>query len=209
MNDTNLSTEEFIKIIDKTSFSTNLVDLDDAKKSMVKLNIFNQEESELFFDNLKKSTLYTLTRNIPEILPFLCWVIFSIPLPLSTVCILLIDLGTDMFPAISLAYEKPENDIMLRKPRNANTDRLVNGRLIFLAYGIIGFIQAAAGLFVYFVVMAEHGWLPSRLYGIRSQWDDPENNGLLDSFGQEWGYGQRKVLESTCQTAFFLAIVQV
>lgn len=54
MNDTNLSTEEFIKIIDKTSFSTNLVDLDDAKKSMVKLNIFNQEESELFFDNLKK-----------------------------------------------------------------------------------------------------------------------------------------------------------
>ena len=167
------------------------------------------EEGRLIFDNLKKSIVYTLTSNIPEILPFLCWVIFSIPLPLSTVCILLIDLGTDMFPAISLAYEKPENDIMLRKPRNANTDRLVNGRLIFLAYGIIGFIQAAAGLFVYFVVMAEHGWLPSRLYGIRSQWDDPENNGLLDSFGQEWGYGQRKVLESTCQTAFFLAIVQV
>ena len=91
------------------------------------------EEGRLIFDNLKKSIVYTLTSNIPEILPFLCWVIFSIPLPLSTVCILLIDLGTDMFPAISLAYEKAESDIMRRKPRNANTDRLVNGRLIFLA----------------------------------------------------------------------------
>ncbi len=166
------------------------------------------EEGRLIFDNLKKSIVYTLTSNIPEILPFLCWVIFSIPLPLSTVCILLIDLGTDMFPAISLAYEKAESDIMQRKPRNANTDRLVNGRLIFLAYGIIGFIQAAAGLFIYFVVMAEHGWLPSRLLYIRAEWDNPDINGLADSFGQEWSYGQRKTLESTSQTAFFLAIVQ-
>merc|ERR1712228_406782 len=57
------------------------------------------EEGRLIFDNLKKSIVYTLTSNIPEILPFLTWVIMGIPLPLSTIAILLIDLGTDMVPA--------------------------------------------------------------------------------------------------------------
>ena len=61
------------------------------------------EEGRLIFDNLKKSILYTLTSNITEILPFLTWVVLGIPLPLSTVAILLIYLGTDMLPAMSLA----------------------------------------------------------------------------------------------------------
>ena len=50
----------------------------------------------LIFDNLKKSIAYTLTSNIPEITPFLLFIIANIPLPLGTVTILCIDLGTDM-----------------------------------------------------------------------------------------------------------------
>ena len=50
----------------------------------------------LIFDNLKKSIAYTLTSNIPEISPFLMFIILDIPLPLGTVTILCIDLGTDM-----------------------------------------------------------------------------------------------------------------
>ena len=46
------------------------------------------------------------------------WVVFKIPLPLSTLAILAVDLLTDMVPAISLAYEKAESDIMNRMPRN-------------------------------------------------------------------------------------------
>lgn len=41
-------------------------------------------------------------------------------------------------PAISLAYEEAENDIMKRQPRNPKTDKLVNERLISIAYGQIG-----------------------------------------------------------------------
>ncbi len=41
-------------------------------------------------------------------------------------------------PAISLAYETAESDIMKRQPRNAKTDKLVNERLISMAYGQIG-----------------------------------------------------------------------
>lgn len=54
----------------------------------------------LIFDNLKKSIAYTLTSNIPEITPFLIFIIANIPLPLGTVTILCIDLGTDMVGGI-------------------------------------------------------------------------------------------------------------
>jgi len=83
----------------------------------------------LIFDNLKKSIAYTLTSNIPEISPFLIFITASIPLPLGTITILCIDLGTDMVPAISLAYENAESDIMERKPRDSKHDKLVNSRL--------------------------------------------------------------------------------
>merc|ERR1712112_96516 len=129
------------------------------------------EEGRLIFDNLKKSIAYTLTSNIPEISPFLAFILLDIPLPLGTVTILCIDLGTDMVPAISMAYEFAESDIMKRQPRNPFTDKLVNERLISMAYGQIGMIQASAGFFVYFVIMCENGFWPSKLLGLRRAWD--------------------------------------
>nr|WAP33893.1 sodium/potassium-transporting ATPase subunit alpha [Huso dauricus x Acipenser schrenckii] len=167
------------------------------------------EEGRLIFDNLKKSIAYTLTSNIPEITPFLIFIMANIPLPLGTVTILCIDLGTDMLPAISLAYEGAESDIMKRRPRNPKTDKLVNERLISMAYGQIGMIQALGGFFTYFVVLAENGFLPMRLLGIRTDWDDKRLNDLEDSYGQQWTFEQRKIVEFTCHTAFFVSVVVV
>jgi sodium/potassium-transporting ATPase subunit alpha len=167
------------------------------------------EEGRLIFDNLKKSIDYTLTSNIPEVAPFLLYILANIPLPLGTVTILCIDLGTDMVPAISLAYEKAECDIMRRPPRNSRTDKLVGATLISHAYGQIGMIQTAAGFITYFVIMAENGFLPRKLYGLRRHWESFSINDLEDSYGQEWTYRDRKVLEYTCHTAFFVAIVIV
>uniref|UniRef100_A0A673KZW6 Sodium/potassium-transporting ATPase subunit alpha-1 n=1 Tax=Sinocyclocheilus rhinocerous TaxID=307959 RepID=A0A673KZW6_9TELE len=126
-----------------------------------------------------------------------------------TVTILCIDLGTDMVPAISLAYEAAESDIMKRQPRYPKTEKLVNERLISIAYGQIGMIQALAGFFTYFVILAENGFLPSRLLGICVHWDDKHINDLEDSYGQQWTYEQRKIVEFTCHTAFFASIVVV
>merc|ERR1711962_219231 len=167
------------------------------------------EEGRLIFDNLKKSIAYTLTSNIPEISPFLLFILADVPLPLGTVTILCIDLGTDIVPAISMAYEQAESDIMKRQPRNPFTDKLVNERLISMAYGQIGMIQASAGFFVYFVIMCENGFWPKDLLGLRRHWDSSAINDLEDSYGQEWTYQDRKVLEYTCHTAFFVSIVVV
>ncbi|XP_007945980.1 sodium/potassium-transporting ATPase subunit alpha-4-like [Orycteropus afer afer] len=190
---------------DVSKQAADMILLDDNFASIVT----GVEEGRLIFDNLKKSIAYTLTSNIPEITPFLLFIVLGIPLPLGTITILCIDLGTDMVPAISLAYETAESDIMKRAPRNAKTDKLVNHRLISMAYGQIGMIQALAGFFTYFVVLAENGFKPLDLLGIRLNWEDQYLNDLEDSYGQQWTYEQRKVVEFTCHTAFFVSIVIV
>jgi len=190
---------------DVSKQAADMILLDDNFASIVT----GVEEGRLIFDNLKKSIAYTLTSNIPEISPFLLFILADVPLPLGTITILCIDLGTDLVPAISLAYEQPESDIMKRMPRDPQHDKLVNHRLIGIAYGQIGMIQACGGFFTYFVIMAENGFWPTRLLGIREEWDSKSINDLQDSYGQEWTYAQRKVLEYTCHTAFFVSIVIV
>jgi len=190
---------------DVSKQAADMILLDDNFASIVT----GVEEGRLIFDNLKKSIAYTLTSNIPEISPFLLFILADVPLPLGTVTILCIDLGTDMVPAISMAYEFAESDIMKRQPRNPFTDKLVNERLISMAYGQIGMIQASAGFFVYFVIMCENGFWPSTLLGLRREWDSQAVNDLEDSYGQEWTYADRKKLEYTCHTAFFVSIVIV
>merc|ERR1712141_985868 len=190
---------------DVSKQAADMILLDDNFASIVT----GVEEGRLIFDNLKKSIAYTLTSNIPEISPFLAFILCDIPLPLGTVTILCIDLGTDLLPAISLAYEQAESDIMKRNPRNKFTDKLVNERLISMAYGQIGMIQALAGCVCYFVILMQNGFLPSDLMGLRVPWDDKLNENLVDSYGQEWTYSQRKIVEYTCHTMFFTAIVIV
>merc|ERR1712172_428601 len=190
---------------DVSKQAADMILLDDNFASIVT----GVEEGRLIFDNLKKSIAYTLTSNIPEISPFLLFILADVPLPLGTVTILCIDLGTDMLPAISMAYEQAESDIMKRQPRNPFTDKLVNERLISMAYGQIGMIQMSAGFFVYFVILAENGFWPKKLFGLRKEWDSIAINDLEDSYGQEWTYKNRKSLEYTCHTAFFVSIVIV
>jgi sodium/potassium-transporting ATPase subunit alpha len=139
--------------------------LDDNFSSIVN----GVEEGRLIFDNLKKSIAYTLSSNIPEISPFIFFIVFQVPLPLSTVLILCIDLGTDMVPAISFAYENPELDIMDRVPRNAKLDHLVNTKLISFAYFQIGVIQASAGMYTYFLVLNDFGVRPGTVWGLALQ----------------------------------------
>ncbi|XP_010892776.1 sodium/potassium-transporting ATPase subunit alpha-1 [Esox lucius] len=188
---------------DVSKQAADMILLDDNFASIVT----GVEEGRLIFDNLKKSIAYTLTSKIPEMSPFLFLIVGSMPLALGVVGILCIDLGTDMIPAISLAYEKAENDIMKRQPRNSKTDKLVNQRLISMAYGQIGMMQAACGFFTYFVVMAENGFYPTGLLGVRLDWENKYMNDMEDSYGQQWTYESRKVLEFTCHTAFFVSIV--
>ncbi|KAK6027760.1 sodium/potassium-transporting ATPase subunit alpha-1 domain protein, partial [Ostertagia ostertagi] len=167
------------------------------------------EEGRLIFDNLKKSIAYTLTSNIPEIAPFMCYVLLGIPLPLSLVAILMIDLGTDLWPAISLAYEVflETDSRSQRPPRNPEYDRLVNIRLVLFSYLQVGVFQMYAGFVTYFAIMMAHGWKPFHLINQRELWDCETLNDLEDSYGQQWTYAARKGLEASCHSGYFFAVV--
>ena len=138
--------------------ASNMVLMDDNFATIVSA----VEEGRTIFDNIKKFIAYILTSNIPEILPFIAFVLLKIPLPLTVVLILAIDLGTDILPALGLGAEKPETDVMHKPPRSRR-ERLLTRNLLFMSYGIVGMIQAAAGFFSYFVVLYNGGW----------QWGEP------------------------------------
>uniref|UniRef100_A0A8P4GNW8 Sodium/potassium-transporting ATPase subunit alpha n=1 Tax=Dicentrarchus labrax TaxID=13489 RepID=A0A8P4GNW8_DICLA len=164
---------------DVSKQAADMILLDDNFASIVT----GVEEGRLIFDNLKKSIAYTLTSNIPEITPFLFFIIVNIPLPLGTITILLTD----------------------GKLKNIKSCKLISRSVCFS----LGMIQALGGFFSYFVILAENGFLPSFLVGIRLNWDDRAVNDLEDSYGQQWTYEQRKIVEFTCHTAFFVSIVVV
>ena len=174
------------------------------------------EEGRLIFDNLKKSIAYTLSSNIPEITPFLLFIVLRMPLALTTVLILCVDLGTDMIPAISLAYEKAEADIMQRRPRNAKTDKLVTSRLICFSYLQIGVMQALAGFFVFFIVLmseeAMHAqWVFGSEFGnsrLAYGYSGPIPMDMW--FGETFlSNAERSLALRRAQTAFLVSIVQV
>jgi len=135
------------------------------------------EEGRLIFDNLKKCITYVICVNIPELIPFLALIIFQIPLGLTTVIILFICLGTDIVPAIGMGYEKGEQDIMIRKPRNSKTDHLVTVNLITYSYVQLGIIETFAGFYAYFVAFYDYGFYPGFLFFLALDTDGTEPNG--------------------------------
>jgi len=115
------------------------------------------EEGRAVFENIRKFLTYILSSNIPELVPYLAFVLFRIPLPLTIIQILAVDLGTDMLPALALGAEKPDPGVMCRPPR-ARNERLLTWGLIARAYLFLGVLEAAAAMGVFFFVLGAAGW---------------------------------------------------
>jgi len=115
------------------------------------------EEGRAVFENIRNFTTYIFASNIPELIPYIGYILFGIPLPLTIMQILAVDLGTDMFPALALGAEKPSPDIMQRPPR-AKNEHLLTRRVLLRAYLYLGIFEAVAGMAAYFYVMHQGGW---------------------------------------------------
>jgi sodium/potassium-transporting ATPase subunit alpha len=133
--------------------SADMVLLDDNFASIVAAI----EEGRAVFSNIRNFLTYILTSNVPEIIPYLAFVIFRIPLPLTIIQILAVDLGTDMLPALGLGAEKPGPDIMKSPPRRRD-QRLLNRGLLARAYLFLGPMQAIAAMAAYTFVLHLGGW---------------------------------------------------
>ncbi|KAL4465995.1 hypothetical protein ABPG74_004232 [Tetrahymena malaccensis] len=146
---------------DVTKDAADMVLLDDDFASIVA----GVEEGRKIFDNLKKTFVYLLCSNVPEILPFLATIIWALPLPLTNIYMLSICVGTDLYPAIALAYEEAEIDIMTRKPRSKD-DHIVSLVLMTHSYGLMGIMSMAAGFIAYFTSLNYYGFPINELFGM-------------------------------------------
>lgn len=96
-------------------------------------------------------------------LPFIAFIVLQIPTPVTTVGVLYISIGTDLIPAIAMAYELGELDLMTRKPRS-RMDHMVTMTLMSQAYGFMGWIQFWAGMLCYYAVFNDFGFPPNSLF---------------------------------------------
>ncbi|MBS1811200.1 MAG: cation-transporting P-type ATPase [Acidobacteria bacterium] len=117
------------------------------------------EEGRAVYDNIRKFVTYIFASNIPEAIPFIAFVLFHIPLPLTIMQILAVDLGTDLVPALALGMEAPEPNVMQRKP-HSRQERLLNLPTFLRAYIWLGMIEAVLSLLAFFCAYWLAGWRP-------------------------------------------------
>jgi magnesium-transporting ATPase (P-type) len=117
------------------------------------------EEGRAVYANIRKFATYVFNSNMAEAVPFIA-LLFSrgaIPLPLTVMQVLAVDLGTDMIPALGLGAELPERGVMEHPPR-AQRDPLLTRRLLARALLWYGLIEAFAAMAGYFFLNWRHGW---------------------------------------------------
>ena len=133
--------------------SADMVLLDDNFASIVNAI----EEGRAVFENIRKFLTYVLVHNVAELIPYLGFLLFKIPLALTPIQALLIDMGSDSLTALGLGSERPDPQLMRRPPR-PQSERLMNWPLVFRAYIFLGLIEATAAMAVFFFVLNSAGW---------------------------------------------------
>eukprot|EP00331_Platyophrya_macrostoma_P012587 CAMPEP_0176430802 /NCGR_PEP_ID=MMETSP0127-20121128/14454_1 /TAXON_ID=938130 /ORGANISM="Platyophrya macrostoma, Strain WH" /LENGTH=1107 /DNA_ID=CAMNT_0017812729 /DNA_START=26 /DNA_END=3349 /DNA_ORIENTATION=+ len=127
-------------------------------------------EGRLIFDNLKKCVAYVLCHLVPEVLPFLITIIGGLPLGIQTLVIMFIDLGTELAPGILLAYEEPEDNIMLIPPRTPD-QHMVTVKMMLLTYLTVGGIETFVAFWGFMWVFYKFGFKLHDLWYTNSDWD--------------------------------------
>ncbi len=107
------------------------------------------EEGRGIFSNVKKYLMYLLSSNIGEIGLMAGATLAGLPLPLSAVQILYVNLATDGLPALALAVDPPEDDLMRRPPRDPRTGIFTRPVVMLMLVGGIWSTIVNLGLFVW------------------------------------------------------------
>jgi len=117
------------------------------------------EEGRVVYDNIRKFITYIFVHAIPEVAPFLLYALAggAIPLPLTALQVLAIDLGTDTVPALALGREPAEPGIMDRSPRPREAG-IISRAMLSRAWLRLGVLEALLVTGGYFLVMLTAGW---------------------------------------------------
>jgi sodium/potassium-transporting ATPase subunit alpha len=126
------------------------------------------EEGRAVYANIRKFVTYVFSSNVAEVMPYLGYGLFRIPLALTVPQVLAVDLGTNMVPAIALGSERPHPGVMDMPPR-ARHERLMDARLFVRVFGFLGLLEGALALGVFFWFLHSEGWT----WDASLAWSDP------------------------------------
>ena len=132
------------------------------------------EAGRRVFDNVRKFIVYIFAHATPEVIPFLAFALSggAIPLPLTVMQILAIDLGTEILPALALGRERAEPGLMQRPPRR-RAEGVINAAMLYRAWLFLGLIEAALVMGGFFYVLWEAGWTAGADVSIGAPLHDP------------------------------------
>ena len=117
------------------------------------------EHGRATFSNIRRFLTYHLTANIAELTPFVIWALSGgrIPLALSVLQILALDVGTDLLPALALGAEEPAPHVLDRPPERGH---LLDRNVLLRAFGVLGPTEAIVEMAAFFATFLAAGWLP-------------------------------------------------
>ena len=113
------------------------------------------------YANIRKFVFYIFCHATPEVVPFLAFALSGglIPLPLTVLQILAVDLGTETLPALALGREPAEPGVMTSPPR-PRSEGVIRPRMLFRAWVFLGGISAVLVMGGFFYVLLSAGWTP-------------------------------------------------
>ncbi|RYP84052.1 cation-transporting P-type ATPase [Nocardioides guangzhouensis] len=118
-------------------------------------------EGRRVYDNVRKFIVYIFAHATPEVVPFLVYAFAggAVPLPLTVMQILAIDLGTETLPALALGREPAEPGLMERPPRDRSAG-VIDGPMLARAWGLLGGVSAVLVTALFFATLLAGGWSP-------------------------------------------------
>jgi magnesium-transporting ATPase (P-type) len=124
------------------------------------------EAGRRVYDNVRKFISYIFTHAVPEVVPFLVFALAggAVPLPLTVMQILAIDLGTDTLPALALSREPAEPGLMDRSPR-PRKQGVISAGMLACTWGFLGLISASLVMAGFFLTLRHAGWVPGAATG--------------------------------------------
>ena len=117
------------------------------------------EAGRRVYDNVRKFIVYIFAHATPEVVPFLVYALSGgrVPLPLTVMQILAIDLGTETLPALALGRERAEPGLMERPPRQ-RTQNVIDAPMLARAWGLLGGVSALLVMMAFLVTLEQGGW---------------------------------------------------
>ena len=117
------------------------------------------EEGRTIFANIQKLATYIFTHNVAETVAVVASALAGVPLPLTVLQVLVIDLGTELLPSVALSTEPPEPGVLDQPPR-ARSAPLLDRETLLRAFAWLGPLEGALALMAFFLAYWSAGWRP-------------------------------------------------